>query len=212
MNKFLACTAALMMPLLGASQALAQTSTGMAPGSSTGMGPGSSSMAPSSTMTPPAGMAGTASSMASTAKVSATDKKFVMKAAQGGMAEVQTAQLALQKTQSDNVKQFAQTMIDDHTPNNAKLMQIASAKGITPPSEPDAAQQKMMSKLQGLSGNKFDTTYLKGQVTSHEAMLKVFENESKNGTDPELKAFADQTIPMIQKHITMAQTGKAGAS
>ena len=190
MNKYLACTAALMMPLLGASQALAQTST----------------------MAPPAGMAGTASPMASTAKLSATDKKFVTKAAQGGMAEVQAAQLAQQKTQSDSVKQYAQTMIDDHTPNNAKLMQLASSKGITPPSEPDASQQKMMSKLQGMTGKKFDTAYLKGQVTSHEAVLKAFQDESKNGTDPDLKAFADSTIPPIQKHITLAQTGKMGAS
>ena len=202
MNKYLACTAALMLPLLGAGQAMAQTSTGAAPSTSTMAPPASSTMAPA------AGMAGTASPMASTARLSATDKKFVVKAAQGGMAEVQAAQLAQQKTQTDTVKQFAQTMIDEHTPNNAELMKLASAKGVTPPSEPDAAQQKMMGKLQGMSGKKFDTAYLKGQVTSHEAELKVFQNESKNGTDPDLKAFADSTIPTIQKHITMAQSDK----
>ncbi len=199
MNKYLACTAALVMPLLGATGALAQTSTGTVPSPSV--------TAPSSTMAPAAGMAGT-SSMASTAKLSATDRRFVTKAAQGGLAEVQAAQLAQQKTQADNVKQFAQTMIDEHTPNNAKLVQLANSKGLTPPSAPDAAQQKMMTKLQGLSGKKFDSAYLKGQVTSHEAELKVFQDESENGTDPDLKAFADSTIPTIQKHITMAQSDK----
>ncbi len=101
-------------------------------------------------------------------------------------------------------------MIDDHTPNNAQLMKLANSKGITPPTDVDAMQQKMMTKLQGMDGKKFDTAYLNGQVKSHEAMLKTFQMESKNGTDPDLKAFADSTIPTIQKHITMAQTDKSG--
>ncbi len=218
MNKYLACTAALMMPLALCAQAMAQTAqpgaTGMAPAGSMAhstMAPGAMStgtMAPG-TMAPPAGMAG-AMTPGSTAALSATDKKFVMKAAQGGTAEVSMAQLAQQKTQTDSVKQYAQSMIDDHTPNNAQLMKLASAKGLMPSTAPDAMQQKMMTRLQGLDGKKFDTAYLKGQIRSHEAMLKTFQDESKNGTDPDLKSFADATIPTIQKHITMASTGKTG--
>ncbi len=210
MNKYLAYTAALAMPLAVSAQSLAQpaaTSTApSAPMAHSTMAPGA--MAPG-TMAPPAGMAG-AMAPGSMAKLSAVDKKFVMKAAQGGTAEVSMAQLAQQKTQSDTVKKYAQTMIDDHTPNNAQLMKLASAKGLTPSTEPDAMQQKMMTKLQGLDGKKFDTAYMKGQIRAHEAMLKVFQDESKNGSDADLKSFADATIPAIQKHITMASTGKTG--
>ena len=89
-------------------------------------------------------------------------------------------------------------------------MKLAASKGLTPSTDPDAMQQKMMTKLQGLDGKKFDTAYLNGQIKSHKAVLMAFQDESKNGTDPQLKAFADATIPTIQKHITMASSGTTG--
>ncbi len=195
MNRYSAFTAALIMPLMVSAQALAQSAT--APMAHSTMAP-----APAA-----GGMAMTAGKT----KLSALDKMFIKKAAEGGMAEVQLAQLAQQKSQNDGVKKFAQTMIDDHTPANAKLTQLASAKGETPPTELDAKDQKMMSKLQGMDGKKFDTAYLKGQVKAHKEMLKTFQDESKNGSDADLKAFADDTTPTIQKHITMATSGNTGA-
>ena len=206
MNKYLACTA-FAVPLLLSAQVLAQpAATGTAPAAPMAH----STMAPAApaTMAPtPSGSM--AATTAGTVKLSAMDKKFITKAAQGGMAEVQLAQLAQQKSTDDNVKKFAQKMIDDHTPANDKLTQIATAKGDTPPTDLSAADQKMMSKLQGMDGKKFDSTYLKGQVKSHKEMLKLFSDESKKGTDADLKAFADQTIPVVQSHITMAQNGGA---
>ena len=206
MNKYLACTA-FAVPLLLSAQVLAQpAATGTAPAAPMAH----STMAPAApaTMAPtPSGSM--AATTAGTVKLSAMDKKFITKAAQGGMAEVQLAQLAQQKSTDDNVKKFAQKMIDDHTPANDKLTQIATAKGDTPPTDLSAADQKMMSKLQGMDGKKFDSTYLKGQVKSHKEMLKLFSDESKKGSDADLKAFADQTIPVVQSHITMAQNGGA---
>lgn len=140
---------------------------------------------------------------AASVNLSAADKKFVEKAAIGGMAEVQLAQLAQQKSQDAGVKDFAQHMIDDHTPNNDQLMKLATAKGITPPAELDSMHQKELDKLQGLDGKKFDHAYIAGQTKDHNAMLKTFQMEQTKGQDADLKAFADQTVPTIQKHITM---------
>ncbi len=147
-----------------------------------------------------------------TTTMSPADEAFVQKAAQGGIAEVQLAQLAQQKTQSDSVKNFAQTMIDDHTPNNQKLVKLANSKGVTPPTEPNAMQQKMASRLEALSGQKFDSAYIKGQIRAHETMLKLFQAEAVTGQDPDLKAFAAQTTPVIEHHLSLAeQLRKAGA-
>ncbi len=203
MKSTFASTAALILPLLMGTGAAAQT--GMAP---TGAN-ASSTTAPASTMAP-AAPASTAMAPAAgtSASLSKTDKEFIMKAGQGGLAEVATAKVALQKGQSDAVKKYAQTMIDDHTPANQKLTELATSKGVTAPTEPSAAQQKMMAKLQTMDGAQFDHAYLTGQLKAHEAMLKVFERESTNGKDADLKAFADSTTPVVQKHITMAQNGK----
>jgi putative membrane protein len=167
--------------------------------------------APAAATTPatPAETAPAASSMAAgsaSSDLSAADKKFIQKAAVGGMAEVQTAQLAEQKSDDATVKQFAQKMIDDHTPNNEQLLKLASSKGVTPPTELDAVHQKQMTKLQGLSGKKFDTTYLKEQEKDHAVMLKLFETEAKSGHDPDLKQFAETTIPVIESHEHLAES------
>jgi putative membrane protein len=149
---------------------------------------------------------------AGTTTLSAVDQAFVQKAAQGGIAEVQLAQTAQQKTQSEQVKQFAQKMIDDHTPNNEQLVKLATTLGVTPPTEPDAMQQKMALRLETMSGSKFDRAYIHGQIQAHETMLKLFRNEAAHGQDPQLKSFAEQTVPVIQEHLSMAQQlRKAGA-
>ena len=187
-------SAALVLPLSLATAAFAQT----APAGGAMSAPASSMAAPASTMAPAAGAA----------DLSKMDKDFVTKAAEGGAAEVQMAQLAQQKSTNAGVKQFAQGMIDDHTPANKKLADLAAAKGMTAPTEPSAAQQKMLAKLQTMDGAKFDHAYLTGQVKAHQTMLKLFERESTNGKDTDLKSFAEATTPVIQKHITMAQTTK----
>ncbi len=197
-------SAAVILPLLMASGAYAQRGT--APASTVTPGavpPTNSTVAP-----PVAVTSGAVASTASAANLSKVDKEFITKAAQGGAAEVAMAQLAQQKSQDDGVKKFAQAMIDDHTPANKKLADTAAAKGITAPTDPSAGQQKMMAKLQTLDGTKFDHAYLTGQVKAHEAMLKLFQRESTNGKDADLKSFADTTTPVIQKHITMAQNTK----
>jgi putative membrane protein len=195
LNKYLACTAAVMMPMLAIAQPAATGTAPMAPMAHSTMAPAAA----------PAPATGGMAATTGTTKLSAMDKKFIMKAAQGGMAEVQLAQLAQQKSQDDTVKKFAQQMIDDHTPANAKLTELATAKGDTPPSDLDAMDQKMMTKLQALDGKKFDTAYMKGQLKAHKAMLKLFKDEAKKGTDPDLKSFADSTEPTVEKHIDMAK-------
>ena len=64
---------------------------------------------------------------------SPVDRMFVKKALQGGMAEVQLGQLTLQKSNNDQVKQFAQHMIDDHTKLNDQMKPVAQQVGVAVP-------------------------------------------------------------------------------
>lgn len=139
-------------------------------------------------------------------KMSAADKKFMMMAAMGGMAEVEMGRLALEKSSSDAVKQYAQKMIDDHTAANNELMQVASSKGVTLPTQPDAKHMAMMSKMQKLSGMEFDMMYVKESgVKDHEGMEKLLMKESMSGKDMDAKAFAAKTLPTVRMHLQMAR-------
>lgn len=68
-------------------------------------------------------------------KMASSDREFAMKAAEGGKMEVMHAEMALQKSSNDEVKRYAQRIIDDHTKANQELMSIASGKGIMLPGE-----------------------------------------------------------------------------
>lgn len=135
---------------------------------------------------------------------------FWNEAAMGGMAEVSMAQLALQKSQSESVRQFAQHMVDDHTAANNELMSLASSKNVTLPTGLDAKHQAMMTKMGSMSGMDFDREYMKGQVKDHEKMVKLFQNEAANGADADVKAFAAKTLPTLQSHLQMARSMSSG--
>ena len=142
-------------------------------------------------------------------KLSAQDETFMREAAQGGLAEVQDAQLAQQKGTGSEVKQFAGRMVTDHTKANNDLQQIARVKGVTPPAEPSSAQRSAHEKLGKLSGAQFDREYMQNQVSDHEKDVTLFRKEADSGQDPQLKAFAQKYLPTIQEHLQMAKSIKS---
>ena len=133
------------------------------------------------------------------------DQTFVTMAAQGGMAEVQMATLAQTNARSPRVKSFASEMIKDHSAANDQLMKLAQAKGVTPPTDLTDTQNQQKTMLTGEKGAKFDRDYMHGQVADHQAMVQAFQEEAQNGQDPDIKAFAANTVPTIQQHLTEAQ-------
>ena len=149
------------------------------------------------------GAAAQASSSGS--QLSASDKAFMDKAAQGGMAEIELGQLATQKGRSEQVKQFGQKMVDDHTKANDQLKQVASQEGVTLPTGLDAKDEATKDKLSKLSGTQFDKAYMKDMVNDHKEDVAEFQKEAQNGKDPAVKNFAQQTLPVLQEHLQMAQ-------
>ena len=133
-------------------------------------------------------------------KMSSSDREFAMKAADGGMAEVKMAELALTKTTNSDVKQFAQRMIDDHTKANQELMSIASTKSLTLPAEPGAKNKMMMNKLSAMNGADFDRAYIKHMAEDHKMDVALFQKESMGGKDMDLKGFAAKTLPTLKEH------------
>ena len=146
-----------------------------------------------------------ASAQTMSSGLSAADKKFVREAAEGGMAEVELGQLAVQKASSDDVKKFGQRMVDDHSKANDKLKELASGKGINLPSSPNAKQEATKDRLSKLSGDEFDKAYMRDMLQDHKQDVAAFRMESKTGRDADVKSFAAQTLPTIQDHLKEAQ-------
>lgn len=134
--------------------------------------------------------------------MNSADATFAMKAAQGGMAEVQMGQLAAQKASSPDVKAFGQQMADDHSKANDNLKSVAQAENMTLPTSLNGKDSAEYTKLQGLSGTDFDREYVRDMVKDHEMDVRAFQKEANSGKDPQIKNFAQQTLPVLQEHLS----------
>jgi putative membrane protein len=138
------------------------------------------------------------------------DAAFVKQAAEGGMIEVAKGRLAAQKGAHEDIKQFGQRMVDDHTKAGDELKAIAGGKNMLLPDEtPKAPMQAAMTKLGKLEGAAFDRAWVDDQLRDHDKTIALFEREAKTGADAELKAFAVKTLPVLKEHRTMVQSLKA---
>jgi len=129
---------------------------------------------------------------------------FVRNTAQGTMAEVALGQLAQSKAESPAVKQFAQRMVDDHSKNEEPLRNLAKSVNVTWPSEVSAKHQELQRKLSGLQGAAFDRAYMSAMVDDHKHEVGEFQKATKSA-DPNVQAYASQTLPVLQEHLTLAQ-------
>lgn len=145
--------------------------------------------------------------------LSAMDKTFMKKAAQGGMAEVKLGELAAKQGSSDQVKQFGQKMVDDHGKANDALKEVAAKKNFTLPGDIDAKSKATLAKLEKLHGAAFDAAYIKDMKMDHQADIAEFQKEVSKGKDPDVKGFASSTLPTVKEHYTMISgMSKSGSS
>ncbi len=136
-------------------------------------------------------------------KPTGMDKLFAVKAAQGGIAEVKTSQLAVRKTHNRQVMMVARRMIKEHSAANAELKTVAQDKGMTLPSDTDPKHKAALAKLSRLRGAAFDKAYMAGQEKDHAATVKLFENEIATGQDKDVTALASKNLPTIEDHTRM---------
>jgi putative membrane protein len=133
------------------------------------------------------------------------ERKFVMEAAQGSMAEVELGRLATERAASDEVKQFGQRMVDDHSKASTELMDLAMNMKFAPPKELSPEMAKMKAQLSQLSGADFDREYMRMMVEDHEMDVKKFEKQATKGNAGSVKDFAAKTLPTLQEHLKMAK-------
>lgn len=133
------------------------------------------------------------------------DKDFVHSALQGGMAEIQLGQLATQKGTSDDVKQFGQRMVDDHTKLGDAMKPIAQQLGVEAPKDLSKKDRQLLAKLQGLSGQEFDNAYIAAMVKDHKKDDSDFKAEASITQNPQLRQIAQQGDQLIDQHLQMIQ-------
>ena len=133
------------------------------------------------------------------------DEDFITEAASGGMMEVELGRFAQQNAHNPRVKQFGAMMVRNHSKANEELREIASGKNVTISDMEDSHRRKM-TDLQEKSGQEFDKAYIREMVDDHEKNLDKFKKLAEDGKDPDLKAFAAKTLPVLLVHLDSAKS------
>jgi putative membrane protein len=133
------------------------------------------------------------SNEAKASKLSSADKAFIKDAAKGGMMEVAMGRVAQKDASNGKVKNFGARMVKDHSKANEELKAIAKEENVEWPGEKEAGKWTS------------DKDYMDAMVKDHEKDLAAFEKEAKNGSDPNVKSFADKTAKTVREHLEMAK-------
>ncbi len=142
------------------------------------------------------------------ASVSKDDATFVVNVANAGMTEIQAGQLAQQKGMAKDIKDYGSMMEKDHTAAADKLKAVAASKNITLPPAISPDMQTNIDDLQKKDGKDFDKSYIGMMVDDHKKVISLFQDEVKNGSDADIKAFASSTLPTLQHHLAEAEKCK----
>jgi putative membrane protein len=144
----------------------------------------------------------------SAAVASKKDADFMVKALAGGMLEVQLGQLAQTNGASQRVKDFGQMMVQDHGQGSQQIKSLAAGKGIIFPDSISNDQKKERDDLKKKTGRDFDKAYIRLMISDHKEDIADFQKAAQNANDPDIKTFAGNTVPMLQKHLDSAQSLK----
>jgi putative membrane protein len=142
-------------------------------------------------------------------EISKDDASFAVKAAAGGMEEVELGKLAQEKGSSQAVKDFGAMMVKDHSAANVELAQIAKDKKITLPQQLGDDALKLEAELRAKDGKEFDKAYAEAMVKDHKEDIDEFVRGIKVVKETDLLAFVKKTLPVLKMHLAAAQRIKS---
>jgi putative membrane protein len=137
--------------------------------------------------------------------------EFITDAIQGDNSEIMLGQMAEEKGGSQQVKDFGKTLVADHSAAKAEASTVAKALGVTPPDTPMAEAKDEHEKLSKMSGAGFDQEFANYMVTDHKKDIQEFQDQVK-GNNGQTSALASKQLPLLQRHLKMAQAIAEGAS
>jgi putative membrane protein len=137
----------------------------------------------------------------------AATKTFIDKVAVSNKFEIDTSELALKYGKSEDVKAFARQMITDHKKAGEDFKASLAQAKIEPPADSlDVSHTAKYAKLRLFTTEKgFDSAYVDAQLQAHEDAVATFKDYAANGPTPEVKAFAEKTLPVLEHHLEMVK-------
>jgi putative membrane protein len=143
--------------------------------------------------------------MISAASLSHADKQFIVMTASRDMSEAHEGQMAESQATRADVKNFAKTLVRDHTKSYEQLTELAAKKGVSIPRGIDTARNRAIVQLVHSNGRRFDSRFVKDEITSQRRAIAVFRREVKHGRDAEVRNYAAKMLPVLESDLHQAE-------
>jgi len=131
-------------------------------------------------------------------------ESFLSDAIQASRTEVEAGKAAGTKSKNADIKKFAQMMVTDHSKANSDIEALAKKKTFNLPTGL-GSNQSTFDKLNTLNGDDFDREFIDTMVSDHQKVIDMFQKQSQNSADPDVKALAAKMLPVLQKHLDAAK-------
>lgn len=139
------------------------------------------------------------------ATVSDADKQFMITAARTDMTEAHEGQMAENQASQPEVKEFAKALVQDHTESYVRISELANKTGVSIPKGINTGKDRTIQELVHLKGASFDRAFERDEIASHRRALQIFKREAAQAQDPDVKAYAAGKIPILEKHLHLAE-------
>jgi putative membrane protein len=133
------------------------------------------------------------------------DAQLVREIVQANLAEIAAGRLAVEKARSRTVREYGRRMVEEHRMLQVEASELRSAKGVPLPTGPDRGQQAQLRKLEALSGEAFERSYMEQALQDHAETLELLERAASRARDPALAAYAERALPRVRRHLELAR-------
>jgi putative membrane protein len=133
------------------------------------------------------------------------DKTFLKKAEEANIKERNLGRVMLEKSQNKDVKDYAQMLVDDHSKNLRDVVDLMNQKGMAQPKDLPEVKNEALDKLNAMSGPELDREFVIMMMDDHQKDVSEFRNEANTAQDKDVKDYATNTVPVLEKHLQKAQ-------
>ena len=85
--------------------------------------------------------------------------------------------------------------------NDVIAVLAADGEDVKLPKDSSVTQMAEKTKLELLTGETFDKSYIKNQIKAHRETIALLKKEIASGMDPQAKSFASDVLPTVEGHL-----------
>lgn len=138
------------------------------------------------------------------AQLGSADQNFVKSVALSGMLEIAAGKMAGEKSKDTAIQNFGRILVKHHQQLAKDLKDVVSQRDIQFPEKLDDSHQQKMDSLAAIPTAEFDRAFLQLMIQDHKTAVSLFDQIGAHGKDVQLQAFANKNIPIIRKHLKLA--------